>query len=230
MVSLAGTVNTSGNPNILSCAITNTAAGATTKYLNLLAGGAGATSMFSVDLSGNVALASSVQIAGNGIHTSPAAATLQLGAADAASPVAQTLQVQNVVGGTSNTAGTNFTIAGSIGTGTGAGGQIILQTAPAKTTNTTQNTLSTAVTITAPVSGQLPSVVLGSAALATTATDGFLYIPSGAGAPTGVPTTFTGRVPLYYDSSSNILWIYIAATGWAAPYTPTKAVAVTWQH
>lgn len=230
MVNLAGTVNTSGNPDIIKIAITNTAAGATTKILHLLAGAAGATNIFGVDLSGNVTLAGSLQIAGNGIQTSPAAATLQLGAADAASPVAQTLQVQNVVGGTSNTAGTNFTIAGSIGTGTGAGGQIILQTAPAKTTNTTQNTLSTAVTITAPVSGQLPSVVLGSAALATTATDGFLYIPSGAGAPTGVPTTFTGRVPLYYDSSSNILWIYIAATGWAAPYTPTKAVAVTWQH
>ena len=38
-----------------------------------------------------------------------AAATIHLGAADAAAPVAQTLGVQNVVGGTSNTAGANFT-------------------------------------------------------------------------------------------------------------------------
>src|SRR6185369_12527759 len=45
------------------------------------------------------------------------AATLVLGAPDAASPVAQTLSVQNVVTGTSNTAGANFTIAGSQSTG-----------------------------------------------------------------------------------------------------------------
>lgn len=69
-------------------------------------------------------------------------ANLAFGAADAASPVAQTLSVQNVVAGTSNTAGTSFTIAGSRGTGTGAGGDLIFQTAPAGTTGTSQNALS----------------------------------------------------------------------------------------
>jgi hypothetical protein len=76
-----------------------------------------------------------------------AAATLQLGAADAASPVPQTLQVQGVVAGTTNTAGANFTIAGSKGTGTGAGGSIIFQVAPAGTTGTAVNALATALTI-----------------------------------------------------------------------------------
>lgn len=71
----------------------------------------------------------------------------QLGQADAASPVAQTLQVQNVVAGTSNTAGANFTINGSRGTGTGAGGSIIFQVAPAGTSGTSQNALATALTI-----------------------------------------------------------------------------------
>jgi hypothetical protein len=52
------------------------------------------------------------------------------------------------------------------------------------------------------------NVVLGSAALATTATDGFLYAPSMAGAPTGVPTAYTGRVPYTYDSTSNALYAY----------------------
>jgi hypothetical protein len=53
-------------------------------------------------------------------------ANLRLGAADAAAPVAQTLSVQSVVAGTTNTAGTALTITGSQGTGTGAGGSIIL--------------------------------------------------------------------------------------------------------
>lgn len=77
----------------------------------------------------------------------PAAATLQMGAADAASPVAQTLQVQSVVAGTTNTAGTNFTIKGSAGTGTGAGGSIIFQVAPAGSSGTAQNAYATALTI-----------------------------------------------------------------------------------
>jgi hypothetical protein len=74
-------------------------------------------------------------------------ANFQLGAADAAAPVAQTLQVQNVVAGTTNTAGTNFTINGSRGTGTGVGGSLIFQVAPAGTTGSSQNALATALTI-----------------------------------------------------------------------------------
>lgn len=45
-------------------------------------------------------------------------------------------------------------------------------------------------------------------ALATTATDGFLYVPSCAGTPTGVPTAQTGMIPLVYDSTNNILYAY----------------------
>jgi len=92
-------------------------------------------------------------------QTRAAAATLQLGAADAAAPVAQTLQVQSVVAGTTNTAGANFTIAGSKGTGTGAGGSIIFQVAPAGTTGTAQNALATALTINADKSLTLGSTV-----------------------------------------------------------------------
>lgn len=80
--------------------------------------------------------------------TRKAAASLRLGAADAASPVAQTFGVQSVVAGTTNTAGANFTIAGSQGTGSGAGGSIIFQVAPAGSSGTAQNALATALTIT----------------------------------------------------------------------------------
>jgi len=79
--------------------------------------------------------------------TRKGAANLQLGATDAAAPVAQTLSVQNVVAGTTNTAGANLTISGSQGTGTGVGGSIVFQTAPAGLTGTTQNALVTAFSI-----------------------------------------------------------------------------------
>ena len=66
--------------------------------------------------------------------TRKAAANLRFGAADAASPVAQTLSVQSIVGGISTDASAAaypFKITGAQGTGQGAGGSIIFQTAPA---------------------------------------------------------------------------------------------------
>ena len=77
-----------------------------------------------------------------------AAYNLRLGAADAAAPVAQTLSVQSVVAGTTNTAGANLTITGSQGTGTGAGGSIVFQVAPAGSSGTAQNALADMLTIT----------------------------------------------------------------------------------
>jgi hypothetical protein len=51
-------------------------------------------------------------------------------------------------------------------------------------------------------------VVIGAAALATNATDGFLYIPSCAGAPSGAPTAHTGTVAMVYDTTDHKLYIY----------------------
>jgi hypothetical protein len=51
----------------------------------------------------------------------------------------------------------------------------------------------------------------GTAALATTATDGFPYIPTCAGVPTGVPTTITGSVAMVFDTTNNRLYIYDGA-------------------
>lgn len=79
-----------------------------------------------------------------------AAANVAFGTTDVAAPVAQTISVQNVVAGTSNTAGVNTTINGSQGTGTGQGGDIIFQVAPAGTTGTSQNADAEAFRVYAP--------------------------------------------------------------------------------
>lgn len=42
----------------------------------------------------------------------------------------------------------------------------------------------------------------------TSMTDGFFYIPAAAGAPTGVPTAISGRVPMYYDTTNNNFYVY----------------------
>lgn len=97
--------------------------------------------------SNNIGWTSDGTIASDTILSRRAAANLRFGAADAAAPVAQTLSVQSVVAGTSNTAGTNLTITGSQGTGSGVGGDIIFQVAPAGAAATTQNTLATALRV-----------------------------------------------------------------------------------
>jgi hypothetical protein len=55
-------------------------------------------------------------------------------------------------------------------------------------------------------------LILGTGALGTTATEGFLYIPSCAGIPTGTPDSHTGRVPMVYDSANDNYYIY--NSGW----------------
>jgi len=52
----------------------------------------------------------------------------------------------------------------------------------------------------------------GSAQLATSATNGFLYLSSSAGKPTGVPTIYAGNVAESYDTTNNKDCIYNA--GW----------------
>ena len=56
------------------------------------------------------------------------------------------------------------------------------------------------------------STVIGTqSALSTSATDGFIYIPTCAGAPTGVPTSKTGKCAMVYDTTNNKLYVYNGA-------------------
>lgn len=74
-----------------------------------------------------------------------AAASFQLGAADAATSVAQTIGVQSIVAGTTDIAGSTWTFRSGVGTGTGAGGGYIFQTAPAGGSGSSQNALVTSL-------------------------------------------------------------------------------------
>ncbi len=147
-------------------------------------GGGGACAINSVTIvSGSVALLSAGTLSWNSdafIHRN-AAASLALGAADAAAPVAQSLGVQNVVAGTSNTAGVNWTFIGSRGTGTGAGGNLIWQVAPAAGSGSTQNTLINGLVLTS--TGQLYGAALHNNSAAITGTTN-QYIASGTYTPT----------------------------------------------
>jgi hypothetical protein len=58
------------------------------------------------------------------------------------------------------------------------------------------------------------SVVIGTSAIPTSAVDGFIYLPTCAGKPTGVPTTQTGTIPRVWDSTNKIMWQYDG--GWKA--------------
>ena len=52
------------------------------------------------------------------------------------------------------------------------------------------------------------NVYLGLGILATSATNGFAYMPTCAGAPTGTPTAKSGFVPFVYDTTDNKLYVH----------------------
>lgn len=90
--------------------------------------------------------------------TAPSAATLQHGAADSATPVAQTIAFQGSRGGTdTNVAGVDATIQGSLGTGTAASGKLVFKVGTPTTTGSTQHTANTVLTLQDTGAGGTPS-------------------------------------------------------------------------
>ena len=119
----------------------------------------------------------------------------RFGAADASPALAQTLSVQSVVAGTSNTAGANFTITGSQGTGTGAGGSIIFQVAPAGSTATFTVTITNG------------SATINGTGLPTTAGTAVAFTTTGA-----LPTNFAINTTYFVLAGSTSTAITVAAT------------------
>lgn len=132
------------------------------------------------------------------------AAVVQLGG-DVVAPGTYQLGVNNVLGGTSNTsaAAVDFRINGARGTGTGAGGNIVFQVAPAGASGSTQNSLMGAALIW----GDDRSIWLAtSVPLATNATGGYPFIPTMAGTPNGVPLhAALGAAPIVVDRTNHKL-------------------------
>ena len=52
---------------------------------------------------------------------------------------------------------------------------------------------------------------LGQGVLPTNATTGHAYMPTSAGAPTGIPTVRSGYAAFVFDTTNNKLWIYNGA-------------------
>lgn len=98
--------------------------------------------------SGNCVLGSAQQLNWNSdlILSRKAAASLQLGA-DSAAPTLQTIGINNVVAGTSNTNGVTLQMNAGQGTGTGTGGAFDVFVAQAGTTGTAQNALVRALRV-----------------------------------------------------------------------------------
>lgn len=62
------------------------------------------------------------------------------------------------------------------------------------------------------VEGALNSGAIGAGLLATTATTGFAFLPTCAGAPTGVPIAKPGFVPCVFDVTNRKLWVFTGGT------------------
>jgi hypothetical protein len=52
------------------------------------------------------------------------------------------------------------------------------------------------------------NAAIGAGSLATNATNGFLYVPTCAGTPTGTPTAKTGYAPIVVNTTNNKLYFY----------------------
>lgn len=219
--------------------ITCTSCAATTYLVDVQGGG---TSEFKVDRFGSAYFNTNVSVpnSGNftftsrGILTSPGTGKIQLGATDAAAPVAQTLLFQNVVTATSNTAGQNSTIAASSGTGTGAGGSLIFQTAPPGSTGSTPNAEVTGLTLDATThlisGGSAPTC--GTGCSTVTGNDTAMVVTTGA-AVTSIAVNFNktwGAAPVCVsngDAATGFTYISSVSTtvltiGASAAFTSDK--------
>jgi len=253
MIDLAGTLNTTGSPDVFALRVTDTARGAATRLVNIYAGVAGATSMFSINVAGNITNAgsttstgriessNSLYLSGKGIIDTQgvglissayvgwsstsndptasvdlslrrsAAATLQQGAANSATPVAQTLQAQGSRAGTdTNVGGGNYTIASGNGTGTGAVSSLILQSPVAVASGTGAQTMTTGLSI---ISG-----------VAVTPPHTLAQLPTCAAAIEGARAYITDA------STTLVLGLGTTITGGGANKTPAYCDGATWKY
>lgn len=108
--------------------------------INNLVGILTTSPLYPLDVNGDTRIGGVLRFTNTSGIVSPSS-VLHIGDLDSATPAANSIQFQSVLAGTSNTAGGNTRINGALGTGTGSGGALLFQTAPAGSTGTTQNAL-----------------------------------------------------------------------------------------
>lgn len=179
------------------------------------------TGLFTTNNAISLGGSSTLQWTGRGILSSSGSNVVKVGGADSASPSAQTLAVSGVVGGTSNTAGVSFTFNGSQGTGTGVGGNLIFQTAPAGSTGTTQNAEIAVLTLDAAThtiyGGSVPTC--GTGCSSVTGTDNGFVVTTGS-AVTSFAVNFNktwGAAPICTATGdASTAFVYISAVSTTA--------------
>lgn len=135
------------------------------------------------------------------------AATVQLGAADAASPVAQTLTAQGSRSGTdTNVGGANLTLQSGRGTGTGAISSLILQSPVAAASGSGAQTQTTGATIKNGVI-ILPVYTVATLPTASTVTYGKCFVSDATATTFGSTVAGGGsnKVPVWSDGTNWII-------------------------
>lgn len=156
----------------------------------------------------------------------PSAASTQHGQADAAVAVAQILRVQSVVAGTAAANGANWTMIGSLPTGTGTSGDIIFQTGVKTGSGTTQGAATTAMTI----KGETQAVIFAAGVTNTGALTNTGGISGAGNLSTGGNITCTATATTGFrmnSTGSNFgTWNNVDAHTWNLGYGATGVI--TW--
>ena len=149
-----------------------------------------------------------LSVAGADVYwTGPSAAIWQQGEANAASPVAQTLQAQGSRSGTdTNVGGADYTIQSGNGTGTGTISTLILRSPVAVGSGTGAQTMTTGLTIRAGTAVR-PSYTVAALPAAATAGAGAMAWVTDANATTFLSTVAGGGANLVPVSSNGTNWV-----------------------
>ena len=144
------------------------------------------------------------------------AANVQFGGADAASPVGQTISFQNVLAGTSNTAGVDTYILASASTGNAKGGVFHFKTAVGGSSGTTQNALSDQLVI---------DPVLGVIATGNLTVSNFVFTSAGYNFSNGssIRSPVSGAFEFLNNGGSSVFGLSTVSNGVAALGNGTSA-------
>jgi hypothetical protein len=206
---VTATYNIAGSPDLVSFNISNTASGAATNFFVCYLGGVGVFSVYRDGQTGvcggavttsALRVGSAASVNANGVEIVPKFLT-------SASPMYVVRITGTADAGTYTTATVNivtletFVKAVNQTITTWVGLKIL---APPTATNVRAIWTAGGWWL----NDSTSSVILSNAALPTSATDGFTYIPTCAGTPTGTPTTQTGTVPMVFDTTNTKLYCY----------------------